>query len=151
MSWQDGYECYSTSDIDEIAPSSTQDHPLLILLAHDGDNAFGGGYSYYQQCVSSFVNEAQGKVNLYIYKLMLSSHLGLVTILFMQGYTATTVQQYLSQFPVDKNDVVHVEDGGWVNPDGDFGSPQSLNWNWPLIPNNARVRVWFSLIAAMLS
>lgn len=62
MSWQDGYECYSPTDIDQIASSSEQDHPILVLLAHDGDNAFGGGYSYYRQCVSDFVNEAHGKV-----------------------------------------------------------------------------------------
>jgi hypothetical protein len=29
--------------------------------------------------------------------------------------------------------VIHVEDGGWVNADGDFGSPQFINWNWPLV------------------
>ncbi len=52
---------------------------------------------------------------------------------------ATTIQQYLSQYPVDPSDVVHVEDGGWVNPDGDFGSPQSLQWNYPLQPPNAQV------------
>ena len=59
-----------------------------------------------------------------------------------QGYIATTVQQYLRQFPVDENDVVHVEDGGWVNPAGDFGSPQSLQWNYPLQPNKAQVSKW---------
>ncbi len=64
MSWQDGYECYSTSDIDNIAGSSESEHPILVLLAHDGDNAFGGRYSYYQQCVGDFVKEAQGKVSL---------------------------------------------------------------------------------------
>ena len=57
----------------------------------------------------------------------------------MQGYVATTIQQYLSDHPVDENDMVHVEDGGWVNPDGDFGSPQSLKWNYPLVPRNAQV------------
>ncbi len=56
-----------------------------------------------------------------------------------QGYVATTVQQYLRQFPVNESDVVHVEDGAWVNPDGDFGSPQSLQWNYPLQPNNPSV------------
>ena len=70
MSWLDGYECYSTSDIDKIAASSEQDHPVLVLLAHDGDNAFGGGNSYYQQCVSSFVNEAASKVNFKHYKVV---------------------------------------------------------------------------------
>lgn len=62
MSWQDGYQCYGTSDIDKISSQSGQDHPMLVLLAHDGDNAFGGGYSYYEQCVHNFVTEAQGKV-----------------------------------------------------------------------------------------
>jgi hypothetical protein len=56
------------------------------------------------------------------------------------------VQQYLSQYPVDETDIVHVEDGGWVNPDGDFGSPQSLNWNWPLIPANPSV--WCIIVCA---
>jgi hypothetical protein len=115
MSWQDGYACYSTADIDQIANASETDHPMLILLAHDGDNAFGGGYSYYEQCVKNFVQEAEGK-----------------------GYVATTVQQYLSQYPVSTDDVVHLEEGGWVNPDGDFGSPQCLQWNYPLQPKNAQ-------------
>lgn len=78
-----------------------------------------------------------------IYTCQVNHYLPLVCsfcVVAIQGYIATTVQQYLSQYPVDEADIVHVEDGGWVNPDGDFGSPQSLNWNWPLIPNNAQVR-----------
>ena len=67
MSWVDGYECYDTSDVDSIAGSSESDHPILVLLAHDGDNAFGGGYSYYQQCVKNFVDQAQGKVGITIF------------------------------------------------------------------------------------
>ena len=62
MSWDDGYACYGTDDIDAIAGASEPGHPMLILLAHDGDNAFGGGYTYYEQCVSNFVNAAQAKV-----------------------------------------------------------------------------------------
>ncbi len=63
MSWQDGYECYSTSDIDQLVAKGNMTHPMLVLLAHDGDNAFGGGNSYYDQCVHNFVSEAQGKVS----------------------------------------------------------------------------------------
>ena len=63
MSWQDGYACYSTQDIDQIAGSSEPSHPMLIVLAHDGDNDFGGGYTYYEQCVKQFVTEAEGKVS----------------------------------------------------------------------------------------
>ncbi len=28
------------------------------------------------------------------------------------------VPRYLADFPVDPNDIVHVEDGAWVNADG---------------------------------
>ena len=62
MSWSDGYQCYGTSDIDTIASKSPSDHPMLIVLAHDGDNAFGGGYTYYEQCVKNFVDQAESKV-----------------------------------------------------------------------------------------
>ena len=53
---------------------------MLILFAHDGDNDFGGGYSYYMQCVQGFVNQAVS-----------------------QGYNPTTIQQYLNDFPLDEN------------------------------------------------
>ena len=45
----------------------------------------GGGYSYYTQCVSGLVGSAAA-----------------------QGIEATTIQQYLHDFPVDPNDIVHV-------------------------------------------
>ena len=69
----------------------------------------------------------------------------------LQGYTASTIQQYLSQFPVDEEDIIHVEDGGWVNPDGDFGSPQSLQWNYPLQPKDAQVSISFRTHVKQLS
>ena len=34
------------------------------------------------------------------------------------------------------DDIIHVEDGSWVNADGDFGSPDFINWNWPLMNAN---------------
>eukprot|EP00756_Hemistasia_phaeocysticola_P032911 Hpha_TRINITY_DN16436_c0_g16::TRINITY_DN16436_c0_g16_i1::g.164152::m.164152 len=109
VSWLDGYECIDTSAIDPLAGNATDpDHPLLILMAHDGDNAFGGGYSYYQQCVPNFVKQAISK-----------------------GYQPSTVQQYLKEHPVADEDLVHVEDGAWVNKDGDFGSPTFQGWSWP--------------------
>lgn len=115
MSWEDGYSCYGTQDIDKISSTNDPNHPMLIVLAHDGDNDFGGGYSYYMQCVQQFVQESNSK-----------------------GYHATTIDQYLSDFPVDPNDIVHVEDGAWVNADGDFGAPRFINWNWPLTGNGTQ-------------
>ena len=47
------------------------------------------------------------------------------------GYEPTTIEQFINDFPPEHNDVVHVEDGGWVFADGDMGSPSFINWNWP--------------------
>ena len=109
MSWTDGYEPYGTGDIDQIAWASSSTDPMLIVLAHDGDNAYAGGYSYYMENVGQFCNAAAEA-----------------------GYFPTVVQQYLYEHPVSEADVVHVEDGSWINADGDFGSPDFINWNWPL-------------------
>jgi hypothetical protein len=109
MSWQDGYQMYGTDDIDEIAWANDPNHPMIVVLGHDGDNAWGGGYSYYMESVPAFTAEAVSK-----------------------GYEPTTVPEFLADHPVATGDITHVEDGAWVNADGDFGSPQFINWNWPL-------------------
>ena len=110
MGWEEGYGLFGTGGIDAIAAANDPAQPMLVLFAHDGDNAWSGGYSYYNENVTQFSHAAAG-----------------------QGYTPTTVATYLDEFPIPAGDVVHVEDGGWVNADGDFGSPQYINWNWPLV------------------
>ena len=115
MSWSDGYQQYGTGDIDQIAWASNATDPMLIVLAHDGDNAYGGGYSYYMESVHQFCNAAAAS-----------------------GYVPTVVQQYLADHPVAESDVIHVEDGSWVNADGDFGSPDFINWNWPLFDQSGQ-------------
>lgn len=110
MSWEEGYGTFGTGGIDAVAGANDPGRPMLILFAHDGDNAWSGGWSYYHESVGSFSHQAAAA-----------------------GYTPTTVATYLQHHPVPADDVVHVEDGGWVNADGDFGSPQFINWNWPLV------------------
>ena len=106
--WKDGYACYGLQEADGYAATSEAGHPILVLLAHDGDNAFGGGYSYYMECVPNLAGLAAGK-----------------------GWVPSTVAGYLAAYPPAADDVVHVEDGAWVNADGDFGAPMFWNWNWP--------------------
>ncbi len=115
MSWSDGYQQYGTGDIDQIAWASSSSEPMLIVLAHDGDNAYGGGFSYYMESVPGFCNAAAAA-----------------------GYFPTVVQEYLQDHPVSESDVIHVEDGSWVNADGDFGSPDFINWNWPLFDQSGQ-------------
>lgn len=110
LSYKDGFSEQGTGDIDaNVAPYDNPAQPSIVLLAHDGDNAWGGGASYYQQAVRNFTNAAANK-----------------------GYSPTTIQQFLNDHPVPANDIVKVEDGSWVNAANDWGSPQFINWLWPL-------------------
>jgi hypothetical protein len=114
LSWDDGYSTWDLGQIAPIATANNPSKPSFLLLAHDGDNAWGGGYSYYNEWVPQFAQTAVS-----------------------DGYEPTTVEQFLSEFPPSTNDVVHVEDGGWVDADSDFGSPIYVNWHWPpSIPNS---------------
>jgi len=106
--WKDSY---STWDLGLIAPLAAHNNPAkpaLVLCAHDGDNAWSGGSSYYNEWVGQMASTAVS-----------------------DGYEPTTIEQFIADFPPDTNDVVHVEDGGWVFADGDFGSPMFINWHWP--------------------
>jgi hypothetical protein len=106
--WDDSY---STWDLGLIAPLAAHNNPAkpaLVLCAHDGDNAWSGGSSYYNEWVGQMAGTAVA-----------------------DGYEPTTIEQFIADFPPNTNDVVHVEDGGWVFADGDFGSPMFINWNWP--------------------
>jgi hypothetical protein len=118
VSWEDGYAAIGTGHFNNLQTHNDASRPMLVVLAHDGDNAWGGGYSYYMEAVPNLVSSAQSS-----------------------GYTATVVEEYLADHPVPANDVVHIEDGAWVNADGDFGSPVMLNWNWPLVNASGQIDI----------
>lgn len=117
LSWRDGYAPIGTTDFTNLAALHTGTRPALITLTHDGDNAWGGGFSYYMEATPNLVSSANNT------------------------YPATTIEQYLNDYPVPANDLVHVEDGAWVNADGDFGAPQFINWNWPLVNAQGNIDV----------
>ena len=110
LSYKNGYALMGTSEIDQyIAPFEDPAHPGMVLLAHDGDNAWGGGYDYYTHSVPGFAQACASK-----------------------GYVPSTIQQFLDDHPVPESDLVHVEDGSWVNAANDWGHPQFINWLWPM-------------------
>ncbi len=135
LSYMNGYSLMGTGEIDShIAPFDDPNHPSIVLMAHDGDNAWGGGYDYYQNSVPQF---AQAAAN--------------------QGYIPSTIQQFLNNNPAPENDVVRVEDGSWVNAANDWGHPQFINWLWPMYTQNYEfdpngwtedARNWAILVAA---
>ena len=118
LSWRDGYAPIGTGDFDALNARNDGSRPMLVLLAHDGDNAWGGGYSYYMEATPNLASQAVAS-----------------------GYVPTTIERYLADHPVPANDFVHVEDGAWVNADGDFGAPQFINWNWPLLSASGQIDV----------
>jgi len=135
LSYQNGFSTMGTGEIDQhIAPYNNNAQPCLVLMAHDGDNAWGGGYDYYNNSVPGLANAAAS-----------------------QGYTPSTVQQFLTDYPVPTNDLVHVEDGSWFNAANDWGHPQFINWLWPMYNTSYRfdpngwtedARNWAVLVAA---
>ena len=106
--WKDSYSTWDLNLIAPIAARNNPAHPSLVFCAHDGDNAWSGGSSYYNEWVPQMASTAVA-----------------------DGYEPTTIEQFIHDFPPDASDVVHVEDGGWVFADSDFGSPSFINWNWP--------------------
>jgi hypothetical protein len=118
LGWKDGYSPLGIGEFNNLNTRNNPARPMLVVLAHDGDNAWGGGFSYYMEATPNLVSAAQSS-----------------------GYTATTVEQYLQDYPVPANDFTHVEDGAWVNADGDFGAPQMLNWFWPLVNAQGQVDI----------
>lgn len=110
MSYVDGYSGANVGEVSsKIAPFNDPHKPSILLLAHDGDNAWGGGSSYYNEAVTSFSHAARSA-----------------------GYEPTVIQKFLADHPVPATDIVKVEDGAWVNAENDWGHPQFINWLWPL-------------------
>ena len=79
-------------------------HPMFVLLHHDGDNFGGGSEAYYHGNFQNMVNWASGTPN----------------------YDVTTVQDYLDRYPVNPNDVIHIEPGSWAGADN--GDPEFKKW-----------------------
>ncbi|MCF8261237.1 MAG: T9SS type A sorting domain-containing protein [Melioribacteraceae bacterium] len=81
------------------------DHPILIVLHHDGDNYGGGSSGYYGSNFQAFVDWVKNQPDRFV---------------------ATTIQDYLDQFPPDPNEVVHIESGSWSGADN--GDPEFKKW-----------------------
>ncbi|HRR07765.1 MAG TPA: T9SS type A sorting domain-containing protein [Rhodothermales bacterium] len=91
----------------QLAPYNTDpNHPILVVLHHDGDNYGGGSEGYYGGNFQSFVDWAKANPG---------------------RFQCTTIQDYLEQFPPNPSDVIHVEDGSWSGADN--GDPEFKKWN----------------------
>ncbi len=91
----------------QLLPHNTDpQHPVLLVLHHDGDNYGGGTDSYYHANFARFVEWVKANPDRFV---------------------CTTVQDYLDMFPPATDDVIHVEPGSWAGADN--GDPEFLKWN----------------------
>ena len=106
QSYKAGYSGWQQGLIDaNIAPYATDSaRPCLVMPATDGDNAWGGGSS-------SWDGDAPGLMN-------------------NGSYPGVAVQDFVNQYG-GAADTVHMEDGAWIFPETDYGSPYFLKWVEP--------------------
>ncbi len=132
MGNEDGRGGFGALDYDNVIGqlSSYNDdpqHPLLVVLHHDGDNYGGGSDSYYHTNFQNFVNWLESEPD---------------------SFRCITIDDYLDMFPVDTNDVIHIEPGSWSGADN--GGP--LFDKWLSQPDNSGYSSdrasWAALVAA---
>ena len=113
LSYQFGYINEGISKIGSyISPFATDpSRPVIVMPATDGDNAWGGGYSSWMDATPQFFNESGGA-----------------------GYHQSAPQDFVNAHGAAA-DTVHIEDGAWIFPESDYGSPNFLKWIEP--PVNA--------------
>jgi hypothetical protein len=91
--------------MDAYLPYNTDpQHPMFVVLHHDGDNYGGGSDAYYHHNFQNMVNWAASDPD----------------------YDVSTIQDYLDRFPVAANDIIHVEPGAWAGADN--GDPEFKKW-----------------------
>ncbi len=106
QSYKAGYSGWQQGLIDaNVAPyAADSGRPCIVMPATDGDNAWGGGSSSWDGDAPSLMNNGT--------------------------YPGVAVQDFVNQYG-GAADTVHIEDGAWIFPESDYGSPQFLKWVEP--------------------
>jgi len=115
QSYKAGYSGWQKGLIDDnIAPYANDSaRPCIVMPSTDGDNAWGGGSSSWGDAASMMNNGS---------------------------YPGVAVQDFVDDFG-GAADTVHVEDGAWIFPESDYGSPYFLKWVEPPANPNSATRV----------
>ncbi|MGB6221560.1 hypothetical protein [Haloferula sp.] len=118
LSYAYGYGNEGISRIQEkIAPfASDSSRPVIVLPATDGDNAWGGGFSSWMEATPQYFNDSKNA-----------------------GFQPTAVQDFVNAHGAAAG-TVHIEDGAWIFPESDYGSPYFLKWIEPPVAATAATR-----------
>ncbi|MGA0368130.1 MAG: fibronectin type III domain-containing protein, partial [Kiritimatiellia bacterium] len=109
LSYRYGYANEGIGKISQyISPYVTDpQRPALVMPSTDGDNAWGGGSSSWFEATPQLFNGAAAA-----------------------GYVPTTPQDFVNAYG-QYAPLAHIEDGAWIFPESDYGSPYFLKWIEP--------------------
>jgi len=117
QSYKAGYSGWQKGLIDaNIEPYATDPaRPCIVMPSTDGDNAWGGGSSSWDGDAPDLMNNGT--------------------------YAGVAVQDFVNQYGGAAG-TVHIEDGAWIFPESDYGSPQFLKWIEPPVFDASTNRVF---------
>lgn len=109
LSYRYGYANEGIGKIGEFISPHANDpnRPVLVMPSTDGDNAWGGGSSSWFEATPQLFNGSASA-----------------------GYVPTTPQDFVNAFGANAP-MAHIEDGAWIFPESDYGSPYFLKWIEP--------------------
>jgi hypothetical protein len=105
LSYRYGYANEGTGKIGSfISPFATDSsRPVIVMPSTDGDNAWGGGSSSWMEATPQ---------------------------LFNGGYRSSSPQDFVNAASANAP-MTHIEDGAWIFPEMDYGSPNFMKWIEP--------------------
>ncbi len=109
-SWEEGYVCYVTSKAIKgyESEASSLGRTQYFVIAHDGDNSQGCAGDSNTWNNSGNVTYADG------------------------GVTGMGVDEYLRAYPIPADDIVHVQDGSWIDTRDSSADPTWYHWHLPM-------------------
>ncbi len=104
LSYRYGYSNEGTGKVSSFIEPFANDstRPVLVMPSTDGDNAWGGGSSSWFEATPQLFG----------------------------AYNATTPQDFVNAYG-GAAPITHIEDGAWIFPESDYGSPYFLKWIEP--------------------
>lgn len=114
LSYRYGYSNEGTSKVSSSIEPFANDasRPVIVMPSTDGDNAWGGGSSSWFEATPQLFG----------------------------AYNPTTPQDFVNAHGAAAP-ITHVEDGAWIFPESDYGSPYFLKWIEPPVaaPNSTTI------------
>lgn len=109
-SWEEGYQGSVTAGVlkDYVSTAAGLGRTQYFVIAHDGDNSSGRAGSEDTWLNSGYVTYSDS------------------------GVTGMGVQEYLKAHPIPEDDVVHVQDGSWIDTRDSSADPTWYHWHLPM-------------------